>query len=188
MSESFILNGTLQVDGITVNPGTVTTKGLYKFVTSLSKDGGNLTVTDSATGKTIGLGLAAAQLIFSQFFLYRPLIWTNPDGTPIPYSIQCQAKLKPDSLDNDMSVPRISHLWDSLIEFTLSALYTRARQLTKADAREQKAIQHMQAAINIEKNQSASFQQTIPTIYDSGDYLGLYGQGTYEMSSYPFGI
>ena len=56
-----------------------------------------------------------------------------------------------------MSVPRISHIWDALIEFTLSSLYTRARNLTKADSREQKAIQHVQAAVNVEKNQSESF-------------------------------
>ena len=124
---------------------------------SLSKDGGNLSVNDSATGKAIGMSEAASQLIFSQFVLYPPLIWTDPDGTPIPYSIQCQAKLKPDTLDNDMSVPRISHIWDALIEFTLSSLYTRARQLTKADAREQKAIQHVQAAVNVEKNPERVF-------------------------------
>ena len=188
LAESFIMNGTLQADGVTVTPGVITTKGVYAFVMSLSKDGGNLSVNDSATGKAIGMSEAASQLIFSQFVLYPPLIWTDPDGTPIPYSIQCQAKLKPDTLDNDMSVPRISHTWDALIEFTLSSLYTRARQLTKADAREQKAIQHVQAAVNVEKNQSASFQQAIPTVYESGDYLGLYGQGTYATSSYPFGI
>ena len=70
----------------------------------------------------------------------------------------------------------------------LISLIHAGRQLTKADAREQKAIQHVQAAVNVEKNQSASFQQAIPTIYESGDYLGLYGQGTYATSSYPFGI
>ena len=170
ISEAFILNGVLQVDGITVTPGVVTTKNVYQLVTSLSKDGGNLQIVDSA-GKSVILGAGSTQLIFSQFVLYPPLIWTNTDGTPIPYSIQCQAKLKPDALDNDMSVPRISHIWDALIEFTLSALFTRARNLTKADSREQKAIQHVQAAVNVEKNQSESFQQVQPIIYDQGDYL-----------------
>ena len=171
LSESFILNGTLQPDGVTVQPGIVTTTGVYQIVTSLSKTGGNLSVTDAATGKLIGMGEAASQLIFSQFVLYPPLIWTDQTGAPIPYSVQAQAKLKPDPLDNDMSVPRISHIWDALIEFTLSSLYTRARNLTKADSREQKAIQHIQAAVNVEKNQSESFQQVQPTIYDQGDYL-----------------
>ena len=171
LSESFILNGTLLPDGVTVQPGIVTTTGVYQIVTSLSKTGGNLTVSDAATGKLIGLGEAASQLIFSQFVLYPPLIWTDQTGAPIPYLVQCQAKLKPDTLDNDMSVPRISHIWDALIEFTLSSLYTRARNLTKADSREQKAIQHVQAAVNVEKNQSESFQQVQPIIYDQGDYL-----------------
>ena len=170
ISEAFILNGVLQVDGITVTPGVVTTKNVYQLVTSLSKDNGNLQIADLA-GKSVVLGAGSAQLIFSQFVLYPPLIWTNTDGTPIPYSVQAQAKLKPDSLDNDMSVPRISHIWDALIEFTLSSLYTRARNLTKADSREQKAIQHVQAAVNVEKNQSESFQQVQPIIYDQGDYL-----------------
>ena len=185
LSESFIMSATLLPDGVTVQPGIITTTGVYKFVTSLSKDGGNLTVSDAASGKLIGMGAAASQLIFSQFVLYPPLIFTDQNVNPIPYSVQVQAKLKPDSLDNDMSVPRVSHVWDALIEFTLSALYTRARQLTKADAREQKAIQHVQAAVNVEKNQSESFQQVIPTIYDSGDFLNAWGR--YVTSSFPWG-
>jgi hypothetical protein len=185
LSEAFILNGVLQLDGITVTPGIVTTKGVYAQVMSLSKDGGNLSVTDSS-GKAITLGAASAQLVFSQYTLYPPLIWNDSSGNPIPYVIQCQAKLKPDTLDNDMSVPRISHTWDALVEFTLSALYTRARQLTKADAREQKAIQHIQAAVNVEKNQSEHHQQVVPTIYSTGDYLNP-SDRAFATSSYPWG-
>ena len=126
----------------------------------------------------------AAQLIFSQFALFPPPNWLDPNGNPIPYSVNAQVKLKPDTLDNDMSVPRISHIWDALIEFTLSSLYTRARNLTKADSREQKAIAHVQAAVQVEKNQSESFQQVVPTIYDTGNY---FGQGAPVSTSYPWG-
>ena len=183
LSEAFIMNGILQADGITVTPGVVTTKGVYQLVTSLSKDGGNLQVNDSF-GHASTLSLEAAQLVFSQYSLYPPPNWLDSNGKPIPYSVNAQVKLKPDPLNNDMSVPRISHIWDALIEFTLSSLYTRARNLTKADAREQKAMQHIQAAVQIEKNQSESFQQVVPTIYDTGNY---FGQGAPVSSDYPWG-
>ena len=164
ISESFILNAI-------AGPSSVTTVNSFMVVTSLAKDGGNLQIHDSATGISMGLGEASLQLVFSQFVLYPPLVWTDQFGIGIPYSIQTQVKLKADSLDNDMSVPRISHIWDALIEFTLSSLYTRAHQLSKSDSREAKAIAHIQAAVNVEKNQSESFQQVVPVIFDSGDYL-----------------
>jgi hypothetical protein len=92
-------------------------------------------------------------------------------------------KIKADTLPNDLSVPRISHVWDALIEFTLSSLYTRTRQLAKADAREAKGMQHVQAAVNVEKNQSEFSQQCVPTIYQHADYLDdAWG----PTSSYPF--
>ena len=125
-------------------------------------------------------------LIFSQFTIFPAPNWTDQNGNPVPYSVEAQVKLKPDALDNDMSVPRISHIWDALVEYTLSSLYTRARQLTKADSREQKAIAHVQAAVNVERNQSESFKQAIPVIYDHGDYL-YYGYGRYVTSDQPFG-
>ena len=186
LSEAFIMNGILQADGITVTPGVISTKGSYTLVTSLSKDGGNLAVNDSF-GNTVSISLAASQLIFSQYCLYPPPAWVDTSGNPLPYSVRAQVKLKPDTLDNDMSVPRISHIWDALIEFTLSSLYTRARNLTKADSREQKAIAHVQAAVQVEKNQSESFQQVVPMIYDSGDFL-YRGAYEYVSSSYPWGF
>ena len=92
--------------------------------------------------------------------------------------------MKCDPLDSDMSVPRISHIAQVLIEYTLASLYTRTRQLSKASEREQKAIAHAQAAVNVEKNQSESFCQVIPVIYDSGDYLVA---GDPVSSSCPWG-
>ena len=184
VNEAFVLNASLLPDGITVVPQSVSTVNLYKTVLSLSKDGGTLTVTDG-NGMAIVMSGERSSFTFSQFVLFPPLVWTDQTGAPIPYTVQTQVKLKADALDNDMSVPRISHIWDALVEFTLSALYTRARQLTKADSREQKAIQHVQAAVNVEKNQSESRQQVIPTMYEEGDYLGE--RYRYVTSATPFG-
>ena len=91
-----------------------------------------------------------------------------------------------DTLDNDMSVPRISHIMDALIEFTLSSLYTKARNLTKADSREAKAVEHMKAAVNVEKNQSEMHQQVVPTIYETGRYIDSEGYALVNSAN-PFG-
>ena len=73
-----------------------------------------------------------------------------------------------------------------MIEFTLAALYKKGRQLNKADNSEQKAIAHIQAAVQIEKNQSEMRQQVVPVIYDTGDFLN---EGDYVRvtTSFPWG-
>jgi hypothetical protein len=187
INESFNLNASVQPNPPgpdIIIPMSVITANSYQIVTSLSKDGGNLRIQDEVSTPLV-LPEASNTLVFSQFVLFPPLVWNNPDGTPIPYSVRTQVKLKADTLDNDMSVPRISHIWDALIEFTMSSLYKKSRQITKAQAAEQSAMQHVQAAINVEKNQSENRQQVIPVIYDSGDYLN-YG---YKLvtSATPFG-
>jgi hypothetical protein len=185
VSEAFILNAT--PDSSTpgaVIPGSISTLNAYSMVTSLSKTTGSMSIQAAAPANPIILPKASPDLVFSQFVLYPTPLFVAQDGTSIPYFVRLQVKLKADTLADDMSVPRISHIWDALIEFTLSALYTKSRQLSKADSREQKAIAHIQAAVNLEKNQSESFQQVVPTIYDTGDYLG---QGNRLSSTYPFG-
>jgi hypothetical protein len=187
VSETFIVNAAQQPNG-NIIPMSVQTANAYSKVFSLSKTSGSVTIQTEqpVTGaQTIVLPAANSELVFSQFVLYPQLIWTDQNGAPIPYVYRTQVKLKPDTLDNDQSVPRISHIWDALIEFTLSALYTRLRQLSKADSREQKAIAHVQAAVNVEKNQSESRQQVVPTIYETGDYLGPAGLPV--TSATPFG-
>ena len=181
VNETFILNATVPPTGPVI-PGSVSTVNSYARVTSLSKTGGILQI--QAGGQTVVLPAARSEIIFTQFVLYPPPVFTNSDGSNSPVYARLQVKLKADSLDNDMSVPRISHIMDALIEFTLSSLYTRARQLAKADAREQKAIAHIQAAVNVEKNQSENRQQVIPVIYDHGDYIGAEAG---VSSSFPFG-
>jgi hypothetical protein len=185
VSEAFILNATPDPSNPgAVIPGSLSTLNAYSMVTSLSKTVGSLSIQAAVPANPIILPKASPDLVFSQFVLYPAPLFVAQDGTSIPYFVRLQVKLKADTLADDMSVPRISHLFDALIEFTLSALYTKSRQLSKADSREQKAIAHIQAAVNLEKNQSESFQQVVPTIYDTGDYLG---QGNRLSSTYPFG-
>jgi hypothetical protein len=184
VNESFSLSASAQPDG-TIIPASVSTQNAYQIVTSLSKSGGTLSVRDAVIINPIIMPEATSSLLFSQFVLFPPLIWVDQSGVAIPYAVRTQVKLKADTLDNDMSVPRISHVVDALVEFTLSSLYTKARQLTKADAREQKAIAHVQAAVNVERGQSESFKQVIPAIYETGSYLG--GDYAAVSSITPFG-
>lgn len=183
VNETFSMSAS-QSPGGPIVPASVATRNAYQIVTSLSKSGGILTVQDAAGSTPLVMSEANSGLLFSQFVLFPPLIWVDQFGAHIPYSVQTQVKLKADLLDNDMSVPRISHVIDALVEFTLSSLYTKARHLTKADSREQKAIAHVQAAVNIERNQAESFKQAIPTIYERGNYLE--GDGVVSSIT-PFG-
>jgi hypothetical protein len=185
VGESFLLNAVSNPDG-TITPLSVTTVNSFKIVTSLSKTAtsANLTIAPDV-GAAAQVPPAMEDLIYSHFRLYPTPIFVDQDGNNLPLYARIIVKLKADTLANDMSVPRISHIWDALIEFTLASLYTRGRQLTKADAREQKAIAHVQAAVNVEKNQSEFRQQVVPVIYESGDYLGV-GAGAADSAN-PFG-
>lgn len=183
VNEEFVLNAT-QASGGPIIPGSISTSNLYSAVFSLSKTAGTVQVQADFPVSPVVLSQGSSELVFSQFVLYPAPVFTDQSNHPIPYWFRCQVKLKADPLDNDQSVPRISHLFDALIEFTLSSLYTRTRQLSKADAREQKAIAHVQAAVNIEKAQSEFHQQVVPIIYETGTYID---QGGYATSSYPFG-
>jgi hypothetical protein len=171
----------------TIIPMSVITANSYAKVTMFSKGYGGLSVFGELPANTfvIQAPQQVTELVFSQFTIYPNPVTTDSYGNPNPCYAQIQVKLKADVLNNDMSVPRISHIWDCLIEYTLSSLYTRMRQLAKADQREQKAIGHFQAAINVEKAQSEFRQQVVPAIYDTGDYLRM-GSG-YITSYNPWG-
>jgi hypothetical protein len=183
VNEEFIINAAQQADG-TIIPMSVSTVNSYSVAYSLSKTAGRVNIQADFPSQPIILSQGSSELVFSQFVLYPSLLFTDQGNNPIPYWFRVQVKLKADTLDNDQSVPRISHIWDALIEYTLSALYTRTRQLSKADAREQKAVGHVQAAVNVEKNQSESRQQVVPIIYETGDYVG---HGDSVASATPFG-
>jgi hypothetical protein len=179
VQDDFTLVASLASDGITVIPASVQTVNTYSSVLMFSKGQGKLSVTaaqPSANPMTIQVPYQVSELVFSQFVIYpNPTLADDVTGVLQPCYLQLQVKLKADVLANDMSVPRLSHIWDCLTEYTLSSLYTRARQLAKADAREQKAIAHFQAAIAVEKQQSEFRQQAFPTVYESGDYLNSLG-------------
>jgi hypothetical protein len=186
ISESFSMQGIVNADN-TVTPATISTANSYALVTTLSKTVGSasLSIFTDAVPTPIVMSPSQTETLFTQLRLAPPPIFKNADESNRPVWVRTQIKLKADTLDNDMSVPRISHIMDCLIEFTLSALYTKYRQLGKADAREQKAMAHLQAAVHLEKNQSEFAQQVVPIIYDSGDYRSPLAE---PVSSYrPFG-
>jgi len=172
INESFILQGQAQGDG-SYAPRSITTANSYQLVTVLSKDVTSVPVTIQAQAPAQPLVMppAMTELVFTQIVLQPPPIGNAPGGGPLSIWIRTEVKLKPDSLDNDYSVPRISHIWDALISFTTSALWKRLQQLAKAIADEQTAMEHVKAAINVEKNQAEWFQQAVPVSYEYGDYV-----------------
>ena len=170
ISESFILQGTSAGSGL-YNPASITTVHSYKTVTVLSSEVTTLPLTIAAGGNTFVMPPAMTELVFTQIVMEPPPLGTSPGGAPLQTWIRTQVKLKPDSLDNDMSVPRISHIWDALVSFTTGALWKRLSQLQKANSEEQVAMEHIKAAIQVEKNQAEFFQQAVPVTYEYGDYL-----------------
>jgi len=188
ISESFVLQGLVNPPN---PPGNVTmsTAHTYAAVTTLSKDVTDSSVTIQAQAPTSPLVMppSATGLVFTQLVLEPPPIGSNPDGSPLTTYIRTQVKLKPDALDNDYSVPRISHIWDALVSFITGTLWKRMGQVQKFNSEEQIAMQHVKAAIQVEKNQSEFSQQAVPVTYETGDYL----RGWYQnrpTSWNPFGM
>jgi len=185
LSESFILQGTSSVSGYL--PISITTQNSYAAVTVLSKGVTDSPVTIQAQGSVSPLVMppGATELVFTQLVLYPAPIFVDFNGSPLSLYIRTQVKLKADTLDNDMSVPRISHIWDALISFTTGALWKRLQQIQKAAADNQDGMDHVKAAINVEKNQSEFRQQVIPVVYEQGDYME---EGWMVSSANPFGV
>ena len=183
VQETYKMQGAINPD-TTVNPAIVITKNAFAQINVLSKGGTTQPLTvlpQFPVGSTpITLPASMSASVYTHLVLYPP----PPSGQQLYYRVQ--VKLKPDPLDSDYSVPRVSHLTDALLEFTMAALYKKGRQLSKSDSCEQKAIAHIAAAVQIEKNQSENRQQAVPTFYDSGDYLNS-GDYTRVSSAYPWG-
>jgi hypothetical protein len=140
-------------------PATPVTTNSYTQVTTLSKDPSSYPVgVQAADGSSAEMAPSARDSVFTRGTLW-PAVSGNAD-------LAVGAKLRADLLEDDMSVPRISRLWNPLIGFTLAALYKRQRQLSKAQAETQDAMQMVQAAISEEKNQAAFRQQVVPVAYD----------------------
>jgi hypothetical protein len=187
ISESFNLQGINNPDG-SVSAASISTVNSYKLVTALSKDVTETPLLISAENPStlsVHMPQALTELVFTQIVLVPPPLFYTTDGTPLSLFVRIQVKLKPDPLSNDYSVPRISHVWDALISFTTSALYRRLQQIGKAQASEQEAMEHVRAAINVEKDQAEWRQQVVPVLYESGDYLN--GGYAAVSSTNPFG-
>jgi hypothetical protein len=185
-AESFILQGVLNPDG-TVSPSSISSANVYKSITVLSKDVTDvaLLVSDEVSSGPVQMPAGMTELVFTQIVLAPPPLFYASDGTPLNISVRAQVKLKADTLDNDYSVPRISSVWDALVCFTSGSLYRRLQQIGKAQQQEQEAMQHVQAAVNKEKNQAEWRQQAVPVLYESGDYLS--GGYANVSSTSPFG-
>ena len=186
VNESFFMQGTITGDGSAVNPTSVTTVNSYATVLSLSKDTRTewMNVTDST--QTIRMPEGLSEFVFTQMILYPLPASTNPDGSNRQIYLRVQVKLKPDSLSNDLDVPRISHIWDALICFVTGSMYLRLGQGDLSQQQEQTAMEHVKAAVQVEKAQSEMRQQAVPIIYESGDYLRYY-HGSGIWSGNPFG-
>lgn len=170
IAETFSLQGLINADG-TVSSESVTTVNSYNLVTSLSKDVTDSPLLVSAGTQSVQMAPAMTELVFTQIILAPPPLFADSQGNNKPVYIRTQVKLKPDMLDNDYSVPRISSVWDALVCFTVSSLYRRLQQVGKSQEQEQEAMEHIKAAINKEKNQSEFRQQIVPTTYETGNYL-----------------
>jgi hypothetical protein len=190
VNETFKMQAIVNPGDKTVNPAVVTTAYAYQQVTALSKGVTSLPllVVPQFPPGNVGISMTPGlpELIFTQLVLFPAPTLVDPNtGDPLTIPVRLQVKLKADVLGSDFAVPRISHIVDALTEFVLAAMYKKGRQLAKSDSCEQKAIAHIQAAVQIEKNQSESFQQVTPVVYESGDYLSV--EGGKATSSYPWG-
>ena len=159
------------------NPARPVSANTYASVTTLSKDVSVYPVSVTAgDGTSATLSPGMTELVYT-----AGVVWPALSGS---LDLNVGAKLRADTLEDDMSVPRISRLWNALIGFTNAALYKRQRQLSKAQAETADAQQIVQAAVNEEKNQAAFRQQCIPAIYD-GNFLAE-STVTGPTSSWPF--
>lgn len=190
VSETYKMQAIVNPADKSVNPAVVTTTHSFQLISDLSK---GITSQPLIVQPQFPLGAppismppGQTDLCFTQLVLApTPILFDPNTGAPVTIPVRLQVKLKADTLGSDYAVPRISHIVDALTEFVLASMYKKSRQLNKADNCEQKAIAHIQAAVNVEKNQSEMRQQVVPVIYDAGDFLSQsFG---YVTSSYPWG-
>jgi hypothetical protein len=144
-------------------PATPVSANSYGLVSTIAKSLSTYPLTVTAQDGTVAqMTPASTELVFT-----RGALWPALSGRA---ELSIGAKLRADPLDDDMSVPRISRLWNPLIAFTLAALYKRQRQLTKAQSEFQEAGDMVKAAVNEEKNQAAFRQQVVPVNYEGNFY------------------
>jgi hypothetical protein len=165
----------------TATPGTPSqpsSHNTYSVVSTISKDVSAFPVTVSATdGSSATMSPGQTSLVFTQGTMWPPLVGSG--------TFYVGAKLRADTLEDDLSVPRVSRLWNILISYTNAALLKRQRQWGKAQAETQEALQLVSSAVNEEKNQAAFRQQVVPASYD-GNFFP-WGSAAYPTTTYPWG-
>ena len=188
VNETFKVQAIVNPGDQSINPAVITTTHSYDRITALSKGITNKPLVIQPQfplgGASISMPPGQSELIFTQLVLAPSPVLQDSSNNPLQVPVRLQVKLKADVLGSDFSVPRISHIMESLTEFVLSAMYKKSRQLSKSDNCEQKAIAHLQAAVQVEKNQSEMHQQVVPVIYERGDYVASVAGAS---SSYPWG-
>ena len=162
-------------------PGTASqpvSQNIYTLVTTISK-GLSVHPVDvtAADGTSARMSPTQSDLVFTQGTLWPPLVGSG--------TFYVGAKLRADLLDDDLSVPRVSRLWNILISYTTAALLKRQRQFGKAQTETQEALQLIQSAVNEEKNQASYRQQVVPQQYD-GNFFP-WGSAQYPTTTYPWG-
>jgi len=159
-------------------PSQPVSQNSYSVITTISKDASVYPVgVRAADGTMASFSPTQSGLVYTQGVMWPPLVGTG--------TFYVGAKLRADQLDDDLSVPRISRLWNILISYTTAALLKRQRQFGKAQAETQEALQLVTAAVNEEKNQAAFRQQVVPQVYD-GNYFP-WGSAQYPTTTYPWG-
>ena len=159
-------------------PAMPVSKNTYSKLLTLSKSVSTNPVTvTAADGTTAQMSPGQTELVFTQGVMWPPL-----QGSATFY---IGAKLRADRLENDMSVPRVSRLWNILLSYTVAELLKRQRQWGKAQAMSQEALQLIEAAVKEEKNQASFRQQVVPQVYD-GNFFP-WGSAQYPTTTYPWG-
>jgi len=165
----------------TSTPGTPsrpTSANTYSTVLTISKGASVYPVSvTAADGTSATMSPGQTELVFTQGVMWPPLVGTG--------TFYVGAKMRADILDNDLSVPRVSRLWNVLISYTKAELLQRQRQWGKAQAQTQDALSLVSAAVNEEKNQAAFRQQVVPMQYD-GNFFP-WGSAQYPTTTYPWG-
>jgi hypothetical protein len=159
-------------------PSRPASQNSYASILTISKTASVYPVGVTASdGTSAQMTATQTELVFTEGRLWPPLVGTG--------TFNVGAKLRCQPLDSDLSVPRVSRLWNALISATTAALLERQRQFAKAQVKTQEAQAIMQAAVNEEKNQAAFRQQVVPQVYD-GNYFP-WGSAQYPTSTYPWG-
>lgn len=148
IGETLILSGT----------NAVTSANLYDELTTLSKPGttGNVTVkTNESTPREVQVLLAEEnERRHLRIQLHRD--FTDGQGLYVLGKHRCVPLVH----DNDS--PQLADCESALLAYATADMWSRMRQVGKAQAREQEAHAHVQLMMGMEKNQAANVVRFVP--------------------------